>query len=125
MTSRVKVDLNVRVRGNQTYSGLEDAEGPLAVGQRVEVHEPESGLVGDGQITEIDTVSQLVYLNVDWASLREDLSFDVEGLRVAAMNTWPRSSDLYAIVSTGGTVGVAGRTPAPQVTQILVDARLL
>lgn len=65
----VKIDPNVRVRGNGTYAGLEDVDGPLAVGEEVQVVEPESELVGTGRVTEIDTARELVYLSLDWASL--------------------------------------------------------
>ena len=41
--TRILIDLNVRVRGRQTLAGLEDAHGPIQVGQLVEVFEEESG----------------------------------------------------------------------------------
>ena len=66
------IDPNVRVRGNGTYAGFEDVNGPMAVGEPVEVHEPESGLVGVGRITEIDGTRKLVYLSVDWSSLTDE-----------------------------------------------------
>lgn len=57
---RVEVDLNVRVRGNQTYAGFEDvqpgsvtyarasrADGPVSVGDAVHVVEPFEGIVAD------------------------------------------------------------------------------
>lgn len=70
MTVRVSIDLNVRVRGNHTYTGLEDVSGGIARERMaVEVHEEESGLVGRGYITEIDEDRQLVYLAVEWDSL--------------------------------------------------------
>lgn len=70
-TTRVRIDPNVRVRGNGTYAGFEDVDGPMAVGELVEVYEAESGITGEGRITEIDGDRQLVYLSVDWASLSE------------------------------------------------------
>jgi predicted RNA-binding protein len=48
--TRVEIDLNVRARGNWTFSGLEDADGPVEVGDIVEVYEAESGLVGPGRV---------------------------------------------------------------------------
>jgi hypothetical protein len=60
--TRVAIDLNVRVRGNGTYAGFEDVDGPLAVGEDVEVYEAESGLAGEGRVTEIDSDRELVYL---------------------------------------------------------------
>lgn len=67
---RVGIDLNVRVRGNQTVAGVEDADGLLSVGQHVRVHELETGLAGDGVVTEVDEVKRLAIIRVDWASLR-------------------------------------------------------
>ncbi len=69
--TRVEIDLDVRVRGNLTYSGFEDVQGELpAEGHTVEVVEPESELVGQGRVVEIDEERRLVYLEVDWAGLR-------------------------------------------------------
>jgi hypothetical protein len=70
--TRITIDPNVRVRGNDTYAGFEDVNGPVAVGETVEVHEVESDLTGRGRITEIDAERQLVYLSVDWSSLTEE-----------------------------------------------------
>jgi hypothetical protein len=67
--TRVAIDPNVRVRGNGTFASLEDATGPLSAGDAVEVYEPESGLAGDGVVTEVDKDRELVYLSVDWPSL--------------------------------------------------------
>lgn len=72
--SRVSIDPNIRVRGNSTYAGFEDVTGPIAVGEDVEVYEPESGLVGTGRVTEIDGSRELVYLSVNWASLTDEAS---------------------------------------------------
>lgn len=67
--TRVEIDLNVRARGDWTFSGLEDADGPVEVGDVVEVYETESGLAGLGRVEEVDMVSRLVYLSVDWSAL--------------------------------------------------------
>jgi hypothetical protein len=66
----VQIDPNIRVRGQLTFAGLEDVTGPLAVGQTVEVIEPESDLIGTGRVVEIDPARSLVYLGVDWSSLQ-------------------------------------------------------
>jgi len=68
--TRIAVDLNVRVRGDLTYSGLEDLEGDLPLDGMVEVYEPESDIVGVGRVVDIDEDARLIYLAVDWASLR-------------------------------------------------------
>jgi hypothetical protein len=70
-TCSARIDLNVRVRGNQTFVGFEDIDGPYAVGDEIEVYESESGLRGSGTVTEIDIRSGIVYLSVDWAALHE------------------------------------------------------
>lgn len=69
--TRVTIDLNVRVRGNQTFSGLEDADGPVAVGDKVLAVEAETGIIADAEITDVDEEHGLVYLAVDWASFRD------------------------------------------------------
>jgi hypothetical protein len=70
--TRIIIDPNIRVRGNDTYAGFEDVNGPIAVGEVVDVHEPESGLTGQGRVTEIDADRQIVYLSVNWSSLKEE-----------------------------------------------------
>jgi hypothetical protein len=72
MTVRIAVDLNVRVRGNQTYSSLDDADGPVAVGDMLTVFEAETGITANAQVTDVDQERQLVYLAVDWSSFRDD-----------------------------------------------------
>jgi hypothetical protein len=67
----VCIDLNVRVRGNQTFTAVADADGPLVEGQGVEVYESESEIYGPATVTEIDRTKGLVYLAVEWAKLRE------------------------------------------------------
>jgi hypothetical protein len=67
--TRVQIDPNIRVRGNSTYAGFEDVEGPIALNEMVEVYEAESELVGEGKVIEIDASRSLVYLSVDWTSL--------------------------------------------------------
>lgn len=65
----VEIDLNVRVRGNQTFVGLLDIPG-ACVGDAVTVRESESGLSGPGWVTDIDWGKGLVYLRVDWPKLQ-------------------------------------------------------
>jgi hypothetical protein len=72
VTVRVTVDLNVRVRGNQAYSTVEDADGPVAVGDKVLAVEQETGVWADATVTEVDGARGLVYLAVDWGSFRDD-----------------------------------------------------
>lgn len=68
--TRVEIDPNIRVRGNQTRTGLKHVHGPIAVGFEVTVYESESGIEGVGTITDINHAKRLVWLAVDWASLQ-------------------------------------------------------
>jgi hypothetical protein len=84
MTVRIAIDLNVRVRGNQTYAGFGDVripgspdDAPLLLedikpGTAVLAVEEESGIVADAVITDVDQEKALVYLAVDWKSFRDD-----------------------------------------------------
>src|SRR3954470_4192782 len=67
---RVRIDPNIRVRGGQTFAAPGDYETPIAIGQRVRVYEEESGLEGDAVVTDFDEDKQLLYLKVDWPSLK-------------------------------------------------------
>lgn len=84
MTVRIAVDLNVRVRGNQTYAGFEDVRIPRAAaddpvdlavikpGTPVTAFEEETGITADAKVTAVDEEARLVYLEVDWSSFRDD-----------------------------------------------------
>lgn len=72
MTVRVAIDLNVRVRGNQTYSALHDADGLVSVGDKVLAVEPETGIMADATVTDVSEQFGFVYLKVDWNSFRDD-----------------------------------------------------
>ena len=69
----VDIDPNVRVRGNQTYAGFDDVRGMMMVNEAVEVREREAGLVGVARIVDLDKEAELIYLEVDWKSLRPSL----------------------------------------------------
>lgn len=73
MSVSLAIDPNVRVAGNETYAGFEDvlegSIGELREGAAVTVREPESGLIGDGTISAVDNIRQLIYVAVDWKSL--------------------------------------------------------
>lgn len=96
MTVRVEIDLNVRVRGNQTFAGYEDvdpatvtrtrasrADDPVAVGDKVLVTctpdeiEGDAVVIGekvlgaDATVTDVDPAKRLIYLAVDWHSFRD------------------------------------------------------
>jgi hypothetical protein len=74
----VVIDPNVRVRGGQTYVGvedvgvnMEDVGGPVAVGSPVTCREVEDGVDWDGTMASIDESHGIVYIAVDWASGRK------------------------------------------------------
>lgn len=68
--NRVRIDPNVRVRGNQTFSGFEDCDDQdLEILDIVEAYEEESGVHASAVITDVDHVSRLVYLKLDWSDL--------------------------------------------------------
>jgi hypothetical protein len=70
-TPIIMIDPNVRVAGNQTFSGLEDVIGDMPdEGDPVIVREPESGVTGHAFVTRVDFADRLIYLAVDWAGLR-------------------------------------------------------
>lgn len=66
---RVEIDLNVRTRGSWTFAGIEDADGPVAVGDEVTVFESETGISGPGRVEIVDLERRLIFLSVDWGSL--------------------------------------------------------
>lgn len=106
MTARVAIDLNVRVRGNQTYAGFEDVHGDIALGDEVEVYEPETSLVGHGRVTDVDAARQLVYLAVDWTGLHElELAPERPHPRVVPGRTGPDASPASErpVGTSGGT----------------------
>lgn len=84
MTVRIAIDLNVRIRGNQTYAGFEDvripgasADDPLETGDikpgtPVLAFEEETGIIADAVVAAVDEEARLVYLEVDWGSFRDD-----------------------------------------------------
>jgi hypothetical protein len=67
---RAEIDLNVRTSLNWTFVGFEDVDGPISEAAEVEVYESESGVTGRGRIARIDHLRKIVYLEVDWASLK-------------------------------------------------------
>lgn len=67
--TEIEIDLNVRVRGDQTYSGFEDVKGDIRVGDTVRVYEGESGFTGHARVTDIDNKKEIVYLSVDWENM--------------------------------------------------------
>lgn len=69
--SVVVIDPNVRVRGHQTFTSIDAADGPLTVGGPVICREVEDGIDWDGKVTDIDESHGIVYIAVDWATGRD------------------------------------------------------
>ncbi len=69
MTTRVLIDRNTQVRGDQAYVGSGDFDGVPVPGAPVEIVERETGLTGPAQVTEVDQEHQLVRLTVDWSQV--------------------------------------------------------
>ena len=72
--ARIEIDPNVRIGKNLTYAGFEDITGArpsdLPRGTEVAVFESESGLHGTAEVAGRDIWRHLIYLKVDWRSLR-------------------------------------------------------
>lgn len=118
--TRVEIDLNVRVRGNDTFVGFDDVSGPVAVGESVEVYESESGVAGEGRVTEIDSERELVYLSVDWASLKaEDASSSEESSANAGGQGWPFISGDSWSVGSGDGWALSAREASAATTQLM------
>lgn len=70
---RAEIDLNVRGSMNRTIVGFEDIDGAdsdISEAAEVEVYESESGAIGRGRIARIDYLRRIVWLDVNWASLK-------------------------------------------------------
>ena len=74
MTVEIIIDPNVRTTGNRTYAGFEDVRGgfvdDLSPGDAVTVVEEESDVVGEAIIDQVNHHNHLIYLQVEWSSLR-------------------------------------------------------
>lgn len=71
MLTEIHIDPNVRVAGNQTFSGFEDVKGGAipVEGEQVLVREPEANLTGLAEVRRVDHHDRLIYLAVDWKTL--------------------------------------------------------
>ena len=81
MKTRIRIDPNMRVRGNHTLAERQDVEGPVVVGAAVEVYEPEADILGLGRIVEVDADRDLIVIAVDWPSLRPRLQEQAQPTR--------------------------------------------
>ena len=62
--SLIKVDLNVRVNGNDTFSHFQDITGPMPeVGDDVFVYESNVNIIAPAVVESIDKENELIYLH--------------------------------------------------------------
>ena len=74
LMAAVAIDLNVRCSDHDstTYAALEDVTGgSVYPGAVVVCHEPESRVRGLGVVKHVDHERSLVYINIDFRSLRD------------------------------------------------------
>lgn len=66
--TRVRIDPNVRIGpdGRHTYTGREDADGPVKAGDEVTAYEEETGLAWPATVCVVTEDSRLIYLYVAW-----------------------------------------------------------
>lgn len=98
---RIEIDPNVRLADNSTYAPLTALAGggPLEPGQDVIVFESEAGIEGTGKIRSVDTDLAMIYLDVDWASLRPAAA----ARRTATCSCCPATAESE---QTGGNSGL-------------------
>lgn len=76
MTIEATIDPNVRVGHNLTFAGFEDIRPDrvvptvLSSGLTIKVIEPEAGISGWAEVVGVDYEKAIVYLAVDWPSLK-------------------------------------------------------
>lgn len=70
---RVPIDLNDRSHGGLTRARLAAASAPVVPGDAVMACEPEEGVVALAHVRQVDADKGLILLEVDWASLRDDV----------------------------------------------------
>lgn len=71
MASRIQINPNLRLDDHLTMADLdEDVFGDTpAIGELVEVFEPESGIVGRGWVAAVDQDERTISIVVEWGSL--------------------------------------------------------
>jgi hypothetical protein len=88
---RILIDPNVRVRDNQTFVSMKQVQGVVVTGASVEVYEEETGAVGAASVTEVDSTRGLVYLAVDWPSLRVPKQSGMRGFSMSGVSLYRRA----------------------------------
>jgi hypothetical protein len=88
MSTEIIIDPNVRTAGNRTYAGFEDVRGgfvdDLSPGDAVTAVEEESDVIGEAVVCEVNHEKHLIYLDVDWSTLRPRPQVEA----VALSNGW-------------------------------------
>ncbi len=99
--SVIEIDLNVRVRNDETFSAFRHIHGVVpSEGDVVVVIEPECGLGGSAVVTKVDHAKGIIYLAVEWANLSEN--FSVHDGPTASVSLFGVE---LAVVSAGVTYG--------------------
>lgn len=71
--ARIQIDLNSRARDGSVRARMSRVRGQIAVGSTVTVYEPEDEVAASAEVLKIDAERGFVYLDVDWATLDEDV----------------------------------------------------
>lgn len=74
MTVTVEIDLNCRIGRGMTFTGIEDASGPVEPGDVVHVHAIETDLRGAAHVVDVDHEKGLIYLSIAWNQLSDAYS---------------------------------------------------
>lgn len=80
---RVQVDLNSRSRDGFVVARLSRSTGPVALGSVVSAFEPDDEVAAPARVARIDRERGLIYLDVDWDALDDDIL----GMREVTVST--------------------------------------
>lgn len=115
MSIEIIIDPNVRTEGNRTYGGFEDVRGgfvdDLSPGDQVTVVEEESDVIGEATVYQINPERRLVYLVVNWSSLRPRPRVVID-VSVPLVRAHYISAPAASELGTGATSGVGIRSLA-------------
>lgn len=70
--TRVEIDPNVRSAEGWVRTPLRYVTGRVTPGQPVRAFESEDGIAYDGVVRGIDSVRAVVFIEIDWSSLKDD-----------------------------------------------------
>lgn len=90
MTVRAAIDPDLRLRGDQTCARIEDVDGTVVAGSRVEAYDRGSGRTWPAEVSRVDRRRGVVYLDVHWSMGAEQVTVEadpessVEAIQAAA-----------------------------------------